>query len=65
MLWISSPVHHEENNWFVSLLCHIAAKTGSLILIPKSGRGELQYDVMIAYQYYFGKPKNFLMGVFA
>jgi hypothetical protein len=64
MSWINNPVCLDESGWFVSLLCHNPGLIGSLILIPKSGRSELQYDVIIAYQYYFEKTKNFLMGLF-
>ena len=64
MSWISNPVCLDEGGWFVSLLCHNPGLIGSLILIPKLGRGELQYDVIIAFQYYFEKTKNFLMGLF-
>jgi hypothetical protein len=68
MSWTCNPAYLLEKEGFVSALCRstpIISHNRRLILISKMMPSESRYDCIVAFQYYFGKPKNFLMGVFA
>ena len=67
MSWTSSPVSLLEKRFFVSALCQFVPMISPaevLILISKIAPTESRYDLILAFQQYFGITKNFLMRLF-